>query len=97
MTDHDDDSGLASVPPAPTDGPAVPTALAKFSTQLDPALIAGLKAAARSDGRHLQAVLDEAVREYLDRRQTDAPRRHVMLALAQSLAEFDRVYRELSR
>ena len=97
MMNQDDVTASESVPQVPTDGPAVPTALAKFSTQLDPALIAGLKAAARSDGRHLQAVLDEAVREYLDRRRTDAPRRHVMLALAQSLAEFDRVYRELSK
>lgn len=71
--------------------------LAKFSTQLDRELLASLKAVARAEGRHLQAVLDEALREYLDRRRTDGPRRHVMLALAQSLAEFDRLYRELSK
>lgn len=82
---------------APAAAPSSPPALAKFSTQLDPVLLADLKGVARVDGRHLQAVLDEALREYLDRRRTDAPRRHVMLALAQSLAEFDRLYRELSK
>ena len=74
-----------------------PPALAKFSTQLEPLLLAELKTIARSEGRLLQAVLDEALRDYVDRRRTDGPRRHVMLALAQSLAEFDRLYRELSK
>ena len=81
----------------PAGAPSVPPALAKFSTQLDPVLLADLKTVARLEGRLLQAVLDEALREYLDRRRTDGPRRHVMLALAQSLAEFDRLYRELSK
>jgi hypothetical protein len=64
---------------------------------LEPLLLAELKTIARSEGRLLQAVLDEALRDYVDRRRTDGPRRHVMLALAQSLAEFDRLYRELSK
>ncbi len=77
--------------------PTSPPTLAKFSTQLEPLLLAELKTIARSEGRLLQAVLDEALRDYVDRRRTDGPRRHVMLALAQSLAEFDRLYRELSK
>ncbi len=83
--------------PEPPEGAPASSPLAKFSSQLDPALIEGLKRQARRDGKLLQALLDEAVREYLDRRRTDGPRRHVMVALAQSIAEFERLYRELSK
>ena len=80
-------------PSQPTSAPA----LVKFSSQLEPELLEAVKRQARREGRHLQSVLDEAVREWLDRRRTDAPRRHVMAALAQSILEFERLYRELSK
>ncbi|MFB1489297.1 MAG: hypothetical protein AADX98_20125, partial [Thiocapsa sp. C3-3m] len=50
-----------------------------------------------AQGRQFQSVLDEALREYIDRQQKDRPRRHVMTAFAFSLDELDSLYRELAK
>ena len=42
-------------------------------------------------------MLDEALRDYIDRKQKEQPRRHVMTAFASSLDEFDSLYRELAK
>ena len=42
-------------------------------------------------------VLDEALRDYIDRHQKERPRRHVMASFASSLDEFDSLYRELAK
>lgn len=50
-----------------------------------------------SEGRQFQAVLDEALRDYIDRHQKKRPRRHAMAAFASSVQEFDSLYRELAK
>ncbi len=53
---------------------------------------------ARTDAAaEFQAVLDEALRDYIDRQQKARPRRHVMASFASSLGEFDSLYRELAK
>lgn len=69
----------------------------KFSSQAAPEVLEGLRQLAQSQGRQFQAVLDEALRDYLDRHQNKRPRRHVMAAFASSLDEFDTLYRELAK
>ena len=69
----------------------------KFSSQAAPEVLAALRQLAEVQGRQFQAVLDEALRDYLDRQQKERPRRHVMHAFASSLAEFDSLYRELAK
>jgi predicted transcriptional regulator len=69
----------------------------KFSSQAAPDVLAALRQLAESQGRQFQAVLDEAMRDYLDRHQADKPRRHVMASFATSLEEFDSLYRELAK
>jgi hypothetical protein len=69
----------------------------KFSSQAAPEVLAALRQIAESEGRQFQSVLDEALREYIDRRQSRHPRRHVLGAFASSLDEFDPLYRELAR
>ena len=69
----------------------------KFSSQAAPDVLAALRQIAQSQGRQFQAVLDDALREYIDRQQKDRPRRHVMAAFASSLDEFDHLYRELAK
>lgn len=73
------------------------SALEKFSSQAAPEVLAALKKIADDQGRQFQAVLDEAMRDYIDRHQTSFPRRHVMAAFAESLEEFDDLYRELAK
>jgi predicted transcriptional regulator len=69
----------------------------KFSSQASPEVLASLRQIAESQGRQFQAVLDEAMREYIDRQQRERPRRHAMAAFASSLDEFDALYRELAK
>jgi hypothetical protein len=69
----------------------------KFSSQATPEVLEALRDIAATQGRQFQAVLDEAMREYIQRQQQGRPRKHVMAAFAASLEEFDHVYRELAK
>lgn len=69
----------------------------KFSSQAAPEVLSALRHIAEAEGRQFQAVLDEALREYIERKETGRPRRHVLEAFAQSLNEFDGLYRELAK
>ena len=69
----------------------------KFSSQASPDVLMALCEIAEVQGRQFQAVLDEALRDYIDRQQKTRPRRHVMESFASSLDEFDHLYRELAK
>jgi len=69
----------------------------KFSSQAAPEVLDALRKIAETEGRQFQAVLDEALREYIERKEKGRPRRHVVDAFAQSLSEFDELYRELAK
>ena len=69
----------------------------KFSSQAAPEVLAALRQLAEAQGRQFQSVLDEALRDYIDRHQKELPRRHVMTSFASSLDEFDTLYRELAK
>ena len=75
----------------------VATVREKFSSQAAPEILAALRRIADSEGRQFQAVLDEALREYIERKGNGRPRRHVLEAFAESLNEFDSLYRELAK
>lgn len=60
-------------------------------------VLAALRQIAASQGRHFQAVLDEALGDCIDRQQKEFPRRHLIAAFASSLDEFDKLYRELTK
>jgi hypothetical protein len=71
--------------------------LRKYSSQADPDVLKALQAIAAQEGRQLQAVIGEAMREYLARRQQQAPRRNVLEAFQKSLKERDELYRKLAK
>ena len=70
--------------------------LEKFSSQASPELLAALRQIAESQGRQFEAVLDEALREYIDRHQQQRPPSHVMLSFAESVKEFDELLRSFA-
>jgi predicted transcriptional regulator len=57
----------------------------KFSSQADPELLASLRTIAKQDGRHFQAVLEDAIRDYVEARQQEKPRASVMAHYQASL------------
>ena len=71
--------------------------LRKYSSQADPDVLEAMQAIANRDGRQLQAVIGDAMREYLARRQQQAPRRNVLEAFQKSLKERDELYRKLAK
>jgi len=70
--------------------------LRKFSSQVDPEVLDGLQEIATREGRQLQAVLGDAMREYLAHKRQQAPRRNVLEAFQESLKERDELYRSLA-
>ena len=69
----------------------------KFSSQAAPDVLAALREIAETQGRQFQAILDEALRDYIDRQQKSRPRQHVMTQFAESLTEYDALYRDLAK
>ena len=57
----------------------------KFSTQADPVLLAELRRLAEAEGRQFQAVMEDAMRLYIETSQTARPRAHVMAHFQASL------------
>ena len=57
----------------------------KFSSQASPDVLAALRELAATQGRQFQAVLDDAMRDYLERQFKSRPRQHVMATFASSL------------
>ena len=73
------------------------SALRKFSSQADPAVLDGLQEIASLEGRQFQAVLGDAMREYLAHKHQQAARRNVLEAFQDSLKDRDELYRSLAK
>jgi len=71
--------------------------LRKFSSQAEPEVLKGLQQIAAREGRQFQAVLGDAMREYLAHKRHQAPRRNVLEAFQDSLKERDELYRSLAK
>jgi hypothetical protein len=71
--------------------------LSKFATQADPKVLEEVRAIAAREGKQLQAVIDEALRDFIDKRKRGKPRPEILTAFGESLAEYDALYRELAK
>jgi hypothetical protein len=68
----------------------------KFASQADPDLLDAVRDVAAEEGRQFQVVLEEAMREWLERKRGDRPRPEVMAHLAGSIAAHRELYRRLA-
>jgi hypothetical protein len=71
--------------------------LRKFSSQAEPEVLKGLQEIATREGRQFQAVLGDAMREYLMHKRQQVPRRNVLEAFQESVKERDELYRSLAK
>jgi len=71
--------------------------LRKFSSQADAEVIEGIQEIAAREGRQFQAVLGEAMKDYVARKRRGEPRRHVLEAFEQSMHEYEELYRLLAK
>jgi hypothetical protein len=68
----------------------------KFATQVDIEILAAVRDLARSEGRQLQALVDEALADLLEKRRQGRPRAHVMQAYMASHGQFADLYKKLA-
>jgi hypothetical protein len=72
-------------------------ALSKFATQADPRVLAEVRAIAAKEGKQLQNVIDEALRDFIEKRKRGKPRPEILTTFGESIAEYDVLYRELAK
>jgi hypothetical protein len=68
----------------------------KFAVQIDSEILAALRRLAQNEGRTLQAVLDEAFANVLEKRKNGHVRSHVMSAYSQSRGKYGSFYKKLA-
>jgi hypothetical protein len=69
----------------------------KFATQVDPEILAAVKGLARKEGRQIQALVDEALADLVNKRKGLNARPHVMAAYMQSHETYAPVYEKLAK
>ena len=68
----------------------------KFSSQASPEVLSSIREIARGQGRHFQAVLQEAMEEYIANRNRETPRPEVMAHFRASVERNRRLMELLS-
>lgn len=68
----------------------------KFATQVNSEILTGVRDLAQSEGRQLQALVDEALADLLEKRKQDRPRAEVMAAYQASHDKFGPLYKKLA-
>jgi len=69
----------------------------KFSSQARPELLEKVRKIAAAEGRQFQAVLDEALSEWVERKSGRTPRPETVAHLRASIARHRELYRELAK
>ena len=69
----------------------------KFSSQAAPELLSKMREIARSDGRHFQAVLEDAMIGYIESRESPNVRPEVMAHYRASVRRHRRLYELLAK
>ena len=69
----------------------------KFSSQASPELLSAMREIARSDGRHFQAVLEEAMSGYIVARKQGEVRPEVMAHYRESVEKNRQLYKLLAQ
>lgn len=68
----------------------------KFATQVDAEILTDVRKLARSEGRQLQALVEEALADLIEKRKRNQPRSKVMAAYQGSHDRFGPLYKKLA-
>lgn len=68
----------------------------KFATQVNSEILRTVRAIAQDEGRQLQALVDEALADLIEKRKQSRPRAHVMTAYQGSHEKFAPLYKKLA-
>lgn len=68
----------------------------KFATQVNSEILTSVRNIAKSEGRQLQALVDEALTDLIEKRKQNKPRVNVMAAYQASHEKFGTLYKKLA-
>ena len=68
----------------------------KFATQVNADILSAVRSLAESEGRQIQALVDEALADLIEKRRQAKPRAHVMAAYQTSHEKFGDLYKKLA-
>lgn len=68
----------------------------KFATQVNSEILTTVRNLAQSEGRQLQALVDEALADLIEKRKQSRPRANVMAAYQASHEKFGPLYKKLA-
>jgi len=74
----------------------MPDAREKFATQVNSEVLASVRSLARSEGRQLQALVEEALADLIEKHKNARPRAHVMGAYLASHEKYGALYKKLA-
>jgi hypothetical protein len=74
----------------------VSAARQKFATQVNSEILSALRTLAEKEGRQLQALVDEAFADLIEKRKNATPRAHVMGAYLASHEKYASLYKKLA-
>ena len=77
-------------------GVAMSISREKFATQVNSALLASVRKLAKSEGRQIHAVVEDALRTHIDAKNGVPDREHVMAAYLKSTDRFSGPYKKLA-
>jgi len=69
----------------------------KFATQVNSKILRDVRALADEEGRQLQALVDEALADLVEKHKNAKPRAHVMGAYLASHEKYGPLYKKLAR
>lgn len=68
----------------------------KFATQVNSEILSAVRTLAQSEGRHLQALVEEALADLIEKRKNSKPRPHVMGTYLASHEKYGSLYKKLA-
>ena len=68
----------------------------KFATQVNSDILSAVRKLAQAEGRQLQALVDEALADLIEKRKQARPRAHVMATYQASHEKFAPLYKKLA-
>jgi hypothetical protein len=69
----------------------------KFATQVNPEVLSAVRALAEEQGRQLQALVQEALADLIEKHKNARPRPHVMGAYFASHEKYGPLYKKLAK
>ena len=75
----------------------MPKTREKFATQVNAELLSSIRAIAEQEGRQLQALVDEALADLIEKRKHGRPRPQVMAAYLASHDKYGELYEKLAK